>query len=129
MYSTENYIWGLVGYYLGVLLLLAASWRVCKVIPWKHPRRLLLLLLAVVFLVPVRAYPELQFLAPAFFVAIFEGITSTEEGSYLRGLIPLIVSYLVAVAVYIAINGYLLRRKRPPVATSEQTEGNIHGST
>lgn len=106
MYSAENYFWGLVGYYLGVLLLLVGLWWFCRLIPWKHPRQLLLLLVAVVFLVPIRAYPDLHFLAPAYFVALFEGATSTEPGGYLRGFIPLLISFLFALLLYISWYGY-----------------------
>lgn len=106
MYSAENYFWGMVGYYFGVLLLLAGAWRFSRLIPWKHPRQLLLLLVAVVFLVPIRAYPDMHFLAPAFFVALFEGVTSTEPGGYLRGFIPLLVSFLFALLLYAGWYGY-----------------------
>lgn len=107
MYSSENYMWGLIGYYLGVLLVLAAAWRASLLVPWKHPRQLLLLSVAVILLLPVKAYPDLPFLAPAFFVAIFESLTSPEPDAYLRGLVPLIVSYLAALLIYVGCYGYL----------------------
>lgn len=123
MYSTENYVWGLVAYYLGVLLLLAGAWYFSRLIPWKHLRRLLLLLVAVVFIVPVWADPELHYLAPAFFVAIFEGAAGVEEGSYLRGLVPLIAACIGAVIFYILINvGVWKKRKNQLRPTANGTE-------
>lgn len=101
MYSAENYHWGLVGYYLGSVLLIMYAYRFRKIVPGRHFRNLLVLLIAVVILVPIKAYMDSDFLAPAWFVSIFEGLTEESEQAYLRGLQPIIVCYLVAVVIYI----------------------------
>lgn len=109
MYSDENYFWGLVAYYLGVGLVILFLWAYRKVIPWRHPRHFLLLLAAVVLLVPVKAYPDLKYLAPAWFVSIYALITH-EQQEAVRAFVP-----IVAVAVLTAIGypfGCLLLRKR-----------------
>ncbi len=101
MYSAENYHWGLVGYYLGSVLLIMYAYRFRKIVPGRHFRNLLVLLIAVVILVPIKAYMDSDFLAPAWFVSIFEGLTEETEQAYLRGLQPIIVCYLVSVVLYI----------------------------
>ncbi len=101
MYSAENYHWGLVGYYLGSVLLIMYAYRFRKILPGRHFRNLLVLLIAVVILVPIKAYIDSDFLAPAWFVSIFEGLTEESEQAYLRGLQPIMVCYLVAVVIYI----------------------------
>jgi len=101
MYSAENYHWGLVGYYLGSVLLIMYAYRFRKILPGRHFRNLLVLLIAVVILVPIKAYIDSDFLAPAWFVSIFEGLTEESEQAYLRGLQPIMVCYLAAVVIYI----------------------------
>ena len=101
MYTAENYHWGLVGYYLGSVLLIMFAYRFRKILPGRHFRNLLVLLIAVVILVPIKAYMDSDFLAPAWFVSIFEGLTEEGEKAYLRGLQPIIVCYLAAVVAYI----------------------------
>ncbi len=101
MYSAENYHWGLVGYYLGSALLIMYAYRFRKIVPGRHFRNLLVLLIAVFILVPIKAYMDSDFLAPAWFVSIFEGLTEESEQAYLRGLQPIMVCYLVAVVIYI----------------------------
>lgn len=112
MYTMENYYWGLVGYYLGSLLLILFACRFRKIVPGRHFRNLLVLLIAAMLLVPMSAYLDSSFLAPAWFVSIFEGITEEAEQAYLRGLKPIIVCYLVAVVFYVfwAVSDY--RRTR-----------------
>lgn len=112
MYTMENYYWGLVGYYLGALLLILFVCHFRKIVPGRHFRNLLVLLIAAILLVPMSAYLDSSFFAPAWFVSIFEGITEEAEQAYLRGLQPIIVCYLVAVVLYMfwAISDY--RRAR-----------------
>jgi hypothetical protein len=104
----ENYYWGLVGYYLGSFLLILFACRFRKIVPGRHFRNLLVLLVAAILLVPMSAYLDSNFLAPAWFVSIFEGITEENEQAYLRGLKPIIFCYLVSVVFYIfwAVSDY-----------------------
>ena len=116
MYSAENYHWGLVGYYLGCLMLMLFICRFRKIVPGRHFRNLLLLFVAAVILVPMYAYPDSSYFAPAWFVSIFEGLTGEAEQAYMRGAKPILVCYLAAVCFYIiwAILGY--RRNQTRVA-------------
>lgn len=110
MYSAENYLWGLVGYYLGCLLILLYLWRFRKLIPGQFFRSLFLLFITAVILVPITAYPDGHYFAPAWFVSLFEGLTEATEQGYLRGAKPILTCYLVAVCLYIC--GLLFRFSR-----------------
>lgn len=114
MYTMENYYWGLVGYYLGSFLLILFACRFRKIVPGRHFRNLLVLLIAAILLVPMSAYLDSNFLAPAWFVSIFEGITEETEQAYLRGLKPIIFCYLVSVVFYIfwAVSDYRRARSK-----------------
>ena len=78
MYTAENYVWGLVAYYLGAVLVL----------------------ISVVLLLPFNAYPDMDYLAPAWFISLFEGITKSTDEGYLRAGVPLIVACLVGIICY-----------------------------
>ena len=101
MYSAENYLWGLVGYYLGCLLILLYLWRFRRLIPGRFFRSFFLLFIAAVILVPITAYPDGHYLAPAWFVSLYEGLTEATELGYLRGAKPILICYLSAVCLYI----------------------------
>ncbi|TNE76275.1 MAG: hypothetical protein EP334_08795 [Gammaproteobacteria bacterium] len=112
MYSDENYLWGIIGYYLGCALVLLFLWRFRELLPGRHFRNHLILLIAAVILVPIKAYPDMNYLAPAWFVSLFEGLTGTTEMGFLRGAQPIIVSYLAAVTLYLlaVLLGFIKRR-------------------
>ena len=123
MYSAENYHWGLVGYYLGCLLLILFVCRYRTLLPaggiGRHIRNLLVLLIAVVILVPVKAYLDSDFLAPAWFVSLFEWITEPDKPDYLRGLQPIVVCYLASVVVYII---WAIFGGRKKISTEQETD-------
>lgn len=101
LYTAENYHWGLVGYYLGSVLLIMFTYRFRTILPGRHFRNLVALFITVVILVPIRAYSDSDFLAPAWFVSIFEGLTVETEQAYLRGLRPILICYAVASTLYL----------------------------
>lgn len=131
MYSDENYLWGIVGYYLGCLLVLLFLWRFRELLPGRHFRNHLLILIAAVILVPIRAYPDMDYVAPAWFVSLFEGLTGNSETGYLRGAQPIIVSYLVAVVIYlfvVIVSQVRRRMSRQPAGTGRES-GSAQGET
>ncbi len=117
MYTPENYLWGMVGYYVGCLLVLLYLWRFRKLIPGRYFRGLFLLLIAAILLVPITAYPDGHYLAPAWFVSLFEGLTEATENGYLRGAKPIFVCYLAAVFLYIC--WAIFRISRRPARTEQ----------
>lgn len=100
MYSDENYLWGLVAYYVGSGLVLLFLWRFRELLPGRHFRNVLLLLITATLLVPISASPDLDYLAPAWFVSLYEGLTSASEQGYLRGALPILVCFFAALLVY-----------------------------
>jgi hypothetical protein len=102
MYSIENYIWGLVAYLLGFLMMLPLGWKLTGFIPWSWPRRVLRTFLFALFLTPVKAYPDVGFLAPAWVVAAFELFQPSSELGALRALVPILVVFVVLLAALVA---------------------------
>jgi hypothetical protein len=103
MYTTENYLWGMLGYYIGCLLVLLYLWRFRQLIPGRYFRGLFLLFIAAILLVPITAYPDGHYLAPAWFVSLFEGVVETTEKGYQRGAKSILVCYLGAAVVYLCV--------------------------
>ncbi|WP_461520622.1 hypothetical protein [Porticoccus sp.] len=126
MYSDENYLWGIVAYYAGCTLVLLFLWRFRELLPGRHFRNQLLLLLSAIMLVPIKAYPDMGYMAPAWFVSLFEGLTGTSEMSFLRGAQPIIVSYLVVSFLYICatLSGLI-----KPSSAVEETNNNLETSS
>ena len=127
MYSAENYFWGWVVYATGVSLMLLVVWYWMRNLGVAAIRHIVLLLLAVIFLTPVSAYPDNPFLAPAFFVSLFEGLF-VEDGGYQRGFAPLLAvacGVLLLYGLVRTLRWWLQRRnKRPAVegAPAEQQQ-------
>ena len=115
MYTDENHLWGLVAYYLAAGVLLSCCWHFRRIIPWRYPRHLLLLWAGVFLLLPMREVPELPFLAPAWFISLFEGLSGA-PGGYARAGVPLLAGYLVAVVLYIPLIIYCNKRRNRKVA-------------
>lgn len=123
MYTPENYLWGMVGYYIGCLLVLLYLWRFRKLIPGRYFRGLFLLLVATLLLVPITAYPDGYYFAPAWFVSLFEGLTEATEKGYLRGLKPILVCYLAAVFIYLCwVTFRIFRRPAETEPSSDPSE-------
>lgn len=121
MYSHENYLWGLVAYGLGFLLLLPLMLRFTRfVIPWKSLRTVVLLLFLAVLLTPVKAYNDMYFLAPAWMVALFEFVRpSSVEGSA-RAVTPIVVVFaglLLAALAWVLLRRYVFHGQK-------KTKGN-----
>ncbi|MGS2722325.1 hypothetical protein ACVBEJ_01175 [Porticoccus sp. GXU_MW_L64] len=102
MYTESNYFWGLVGYYLGALVVLWYVWWLLSKLAWHHVRNVLLLFCAALLLTPVQAYsdPNLQHLAPAFLVFLFEGLILGTEQDASRALIPMLFVFTLLLAGY-----------------------------
>lgn len=126
MYTEENYFWGLVVYYVGAFLILFSLWFVRKILPGRHFRNTLLLMMASILLVPIKAYPDMHYFAPAWFVSLFEGITKVQPLGYVRGLQPILAVFLFSVVIYwvlFAIGRMLFGgRKRKKLAEQARQE-------
>lgn len=116
MYSDENYLWGLVAYGLGCILMAPLLYKLSlKLLPWRFLRYFFWILLFAVFLTPVRAYTDMTFLAPAWMVALFEFIRPTSQEGPARAVTPIVMAgaalFLTMLVLYVAA-AYLRRRKQ-----------------
>jgi hypothetical protein len=114
MYSMENYIWGLVAYVLGVLMLTPLIWWLSRAIPW-HPVKAFFRILVLVFLL-TPAYPidNTLYLAPAWSISLFEFVKPHTEQGILRGLLPIAWCFGVIYTVDLCL-WLLLRKSRGPL--------------
>lgn len=102
MYTQENYYWGLVAYGLGVLLLLPMTWWLSRVLlPWRIARDLFRLVALALMLTPVRAYEDVNYLAPAWVVAAFEFLRPTTDMGPARALAPLAMALIAVCGLYL----------------------------
>jgi len=103
MYTHENYLWGLVVYAAGFLLILPMLLTVTRaVIPWRIPRGIIRLFFVALLLTPVQAYNGMYFLAPAWMVAVFEFVRPTSVEGPARALTPMVVVFVALIAAYCA---------------------------
>jgi len=104
MYTVENYYWGLAAYTLGCLLIAPLLWKFSRVVLRWMPLRIVFgLLLAVFFLMPIKAYEDMSFIAPAWVVAGFEMVRPTTVEGPFRALMPMMAAFLALVLLYILI--------------------------
>lgn len=121
MYSMENYLWGSIGYILGVLMLLPLLWRCTRGLRWHPLRAGIRLLVLAVLLTPARPFPDKIFLAPAWVVAVFEVVQPTTVEGPLKGALPIAAYFLGLFALDLIIWSLWtqLRSPRPvPTATA-----------
>lgn len=115
MYTQEEYLYGWMFYLLGVIIILGCGWWLTASIRFKELRQLVRLVAVVTFLVPWYASPEMDYLAPAWLIATFEGIFESGEAFWRAG-IPWLSALAVAITVTIAwqIAMRLRFRSSPP---------------
>lgn len=119
MYTQEDYLYGWLFYGLGALVLILCGWIITARISWGPVRNMIRLLAIVTLLVPWYANPDMAFLAPAWIIAVFEGIF---EDSFWRAGGPLLSA--LAVAFVIGLVGLVLarfmRKDTDSTSTSDQ---------
>ncbi|MGB5096769.1 MAG: hypothetical protein WBN82_02540 [Porticoccaceae bacterium] len=93
MYSEENYFWGLVGYYLGVLLVLAPLWRITRPLPGFPLRAGARVAVITLLATPMFPYRDMHYLAPAWGVMLFDAISPERGDALLRGVLPLLAVF------------------------------------
>lgn len=114
MYTEENYLWGLVGYYLGVLLLLVPAWRLTRPLPGFPLRALARCAVVALLGTPMLADPDMHYLAPAWGVMLFDAIDPEPHAGLVRGALPLVavfgLLYVASLLAWVPLRG----RRRPP---------------
>lgn len=127
MYSEENYLWGLVGWYLGVLLVLPPLWRITRPLPGFPLRALVRVAVITLLATPMLAYPDMDYLAPAWGVMLFDALSPNRSDAVLRGVAPLVavfgVLYVATLALWLPFRRRATPRipkSAPPVARPRQ---------
>jgi len=120
MYNAENYLWGWIAYTSGVMCLLWVAWYLLRNIRFTTFRQLLLLVAATFFLTPVTAYTDNPYLAPAFFVSLYEGLIANGDIGFQRGAAPILAFTAFGVIGYGLIRLLLWRYK--PASKDETKE-------
>jgi hypothetical protein len=119
MYTEENYFWGLVAYSLAVLCLLPLMYQFSRLLYWRFLKWLFWLVSLVILLTPVRAYPDMHFLAPAWLVAAFEFVRPASPEGPARAITPVVVGVAAVFLLWIAMLVMLLIWRRKRAASSE----------
>lgn len=130
MYTASNYFWGMVGYYVGALIVMwYIRWLLVK-IPYRHVCNLLCLLFVAVLFTPVKAYQdaELAHLAPAFLVYAFESIVSESSQDPTRALMPIVFVFLILLAGYAGLLWWLHRRRQADPEALQQPNEQVDAS-
>lgn len=95
MYTMENYVWGLVAYVLGVLLITPLLWWMTRCLPWHPLRAFFRILVLVTLLTPMIADTGQSFLAPAWVVGVFQLILPQEGRGLGDALAPIAVCFVL----------------------------------
>lgn len=113
MYSAESYFWGWMAYSFGVLCLFAVYWLLVRKIAQKWLKHIVIICFLVLFFTPVTAYPDNPYLAPAFFVSLYEGVMLKHQGmGFQRGLAPILAIGSISIVLYGLLSPFLARRKK-----------------
>ncbi len=103
MYTPENYLWGCIGYVLGVLMTVPFVWWATRRLPWYPLRAFLRMFTLALLLTPAFPYEGMTYLAPAWATAAFELIKPTMEHGVRRVLIPIGFSFAVLYALNLCV--------------------------
>lgn len=114
MYSMENYIWGLVAYVLGVLMLTPLIWWLSRAIPWHPIKAFIRIFIMSLLLTPAYPFDNTFYLAPAWAVGLFELIKPQTEQGILRGLLPIALCFVVIYTLESCWWLWLRQRKSRP---------------
>lgn len=112
MYTQSEYFYGWLFYLLGVCMMMGCWWYLTSGIRIGMIRNLLRVLGTLFFLVPWYASSEMDYLAPAWLIAAFEGIVGGDS-SFWRAGAPLLSALGLAAVVNIAI-ALVMRAIRKP---------------
>jgi hypothetical protein len=127
VYSEENYFWGLVGYYLGVLLVLAPLWRITRPLPGFPLRALARVAVITLLATPMFPYRDMHYLAPAWGVMLFDAIGPERGDALLRGVLPLLAVFGLLYVLTLGV--WLTFRPRRSAASTASKPANTAQST
>lgn len=111
MYTEQEYLYGWLFYLLGVAIILACGWWLTWGMRFKPLRQWLRVAAVVTFLVPWEVAPELDYLAPAWLIAAFEGVFEGADAFWRAGT-PWLSALGLALALTLAWQVAMSLRQR-----------------
>lgn len=120
MYTHDEYFYGWLLYLAGVALMMGCGWYFTSGIRIRPLKILIRVAAAVFFLVPWYSSSDLDYLAPAWLIASFEGVLGGET-SFWRAGAPLLTAVALASTLTLLIIAglHFLRSDREPVDSAE----------
>lgn len=112
MYTQQEYLYGWLFYLLGVVIILGCGWWLTSAIRFKELRQWLRVSAVVTFLVPWYASADLEYFAPAWLIAAFEGIFESPEAFWRAGM-PWLCALAVALGLTVIWQVTARVRARP----------------
>ena len=103
MYAAEDYFWGWVVYTSGAVCLLFTTWYLLRSLRFSSIKHVFLILASVFLLTPVTAYTDDSYLAPAFFVSLYEGLVANPVIGFQRGAAPIVALMTVSLLLYMVL--------------------------
>lgn len=112
MYSHDEYVMGWMYYGAGVAVFLLAWWFLTRAIAFNELRQLLRFIPAVALIVPWHADPDSIYLAPAWVIAITEGVFEGPAAFWRAGTPLLFAMVLMLIMVTIVkLIGFFVRSR------------------
>lgn len=119
MYTQEEYLYGWAFYLLGVLMVMVCGWLWTARLRYGGLRMVLRSLVAVFLVAPWYASPDLDSLAPAWIIAVFEGIFEGGDAFWRAGL-PLVAALSATLVLTLVVQLTIaLMRKTPTESPAE----------
>ncbi len=116
---TENeYVNAWINYFIGAGLLFACWWYLTSLFRWVEVRHLSRLIMGIILVVPWFSYTNQSYLAPAWLIALVEGIFDG-DGAFWRAGLPLLIALVIGLAFSIA---YFIWRTRHAKVVDSTTE-------
>ncbi len=120
MYTEQEYLYGWLFYALGALLLIGSFWWLTSVIRFRPVRLVLRVVFSVAMFTPWYASDDLEYLAPAWLIAAYEGVFEGGDAFWRAGA-PLVSAAGVALGVclLVLLARYFARRPSRQDAPAE----------
>ena len=95
-----DYIFAYLVYFFGASAVIFGFWMMFSSAKAKYLRDVSIIFIAVLILTPIDAYIGEEYLAPAFFISIYEGIILKGNYGFQRGAAPIFALLAVVLLLY-----------------------------
>lgn len=119
MYTEHEYLYGWLFYSAGALIMIACFWFLIRGLRLRWLKVLLCLVVGVTLFTPWYAANELEFLAPAWLIAAYEGIFEGGQAFWRAGA-PLLAAVGTTAAVALIVIILLHIGRRPAKRTAKR---------